>query len=396
MVWDGARSGLVGRGVSGYIGSTLAKLEAVDVSSSYLYYFLQGQYGYINTNTKGVGIPHVDPAVLKAIPFPVAPRDQQAHIVAEIEKQFYRLDEAVTSLKRVKANLKRYKAAVLKAAVEGKLTEEWRQQNPDVEPASKLLERILAERRTKWEEAELAKMKAKGKEPKDDKWKEKYKPPEPPKMASQTDLVSEGWALASVDQLGSVGEQPVLTGPFGSHMGKSDFQDSGVPVLTIGCLKEEGIAIEKAKFVSSKKAEELKRYTLRVGDLLFSRMAAVGRVGFVTAEHEGSIFNYHIMRLRLCASVVDPQYFISYVRGAELVNRYVRDVNHGATRDGINTEQLLALPVALPPLNEQDAIRVAVSAKFEYVLRVMNQIDLNLIRAERMKQSVLAAAFSGG
>ncbi len=77
-------------------------------------------------------------------------RDEQDRIVAEIEKQFSRLDEAVANLKRVKANLKRYKAAVLKAAVEGKLTEEWRKANPDVEPASKLLERILAERRAKW------------------------------------------------------------------------------------------------------------------------------------------------------------------------------------------------------------------------------------------------------
>ena len=74
----------------------------------------------------------------------------RTHIVAEIEKQFSRLDEAVTNLKRVKANLKRYKAAVLKAAVEGKLTEEWRKAHPDVEPASELLKRILAERRAKW------------------------------------------------------------------------------------------------------------------------------------------------------------------------------------------------------------------------------------------------------
>ena len=74
----------------------------------------------------------------------------ECDIVAEIEKQFSRLDEAVANLKRVKANLKRYKAAVLKAAVEGKLTEDWRKHHPDVEPASKLLERILAERRAKW------------------------------------------------------------------------------------------------------------------------------------------------------------------------------------------------------------------------------------------------------
>ena len=75
---------------------------------------------------------------------------EQQNIVAEIEKQFSRLDEAVANLKRVKAHLKRYKASVLKAAVEGKLTEDWRNQHPDVEPASKLLERILAERRAKW------------------------------------------------------------------------------------------------------------------------------------------------------------------------------------------------------------------------------------------------------
>ncbi len=63
---------------------------------------------------------------------PVPLFDDQKSIVAEIEKQFSLLDEAVANLKRVKANLKRYKASVLKAAVEGKLTEEWRKQHPTV------------------------------------------------------------------------------------------------------------------------------------------------------------------------------------------------------------------------------------------------------------------------
>ncbi len=91
----------------------------------------------------------VSQGTVLGVAVPVAPVNQQRAIVAEIEKQFSRLDEAVANLKRVKANLKRYKAAVLKAAVEGKLTEDWRKQHPNVEPASKLLERILAERRAK-------------------------------------------------------------------------------------------------------------------------------------------------------------------------------------------------------------------------------------------------------
>ena len=81
-------------------------------------------------------------------------------------------------------NLKRYRASVLKAAVEGRLVpteaELARAEGRDYEPASVLLERILAERRRRWEEAELAKMKAKGKTPKGDRWRAKYKEPIPP------------------------------------------------------------------------------------------------------------------------------------------------------------------------------------------------------------------------
>jgi len=133
---------------------------------------------------------------LKKFDLPLAPLNEQKRIVGEIEKQFSRLDEAVENLKRVKANLKRYKASALKAAVEGKLTEEWRKANPDAESAGKLLERILAERRKKWEEAELAKMKAKGKVPKDGKWKKKYK--EPPQVEeSLLPALPNGWAWAN-------------------------------------------------------------------------------------------------------------------------------------------------------------------------------------------------------
>jgi len=138
---------------------------------------------------------------LAKISFPAPPPKEQNRIVAEIEKQFSRLDEAVDNLKRVKANLKRYKASVLKAAVKGKLTEEWREKHPDVEPADKLLERILAERRKKWEEAELAKMKAKRKVLKDDKWKKKYKEPAKPNLADLPSL-PDGWIWVTYEQLG--------------------------------------------------------------------------------------------------------------------------------------------------------------------------------------------------
>jgi type I restriction enzyme, S subunit len=118
-----------------------------EVDSRYLMYAINSPFvaRQFEKHTKGTTRPRVNLGIVRSLPIPVAPKSQQKRIVAEIEKQFSRLDEAITSLKRTKANLKRYKAAV-----EGKLTEEWREQHPDVEPASKLLERILAERREKW------------------------------------------------------------------------------------------------------------------------------------------------------------------------------------------------------------------------------------------------------
>jgi len=81
---------------------------------------------------------------------PITPLNEQRRIVAKIEELFSDLDAGVAALERVRANLKRYRAAVLKAAVEGKLAEDWRAKHPNTEPASVLLERILTERHRRW------------------------------------------------------------------------------------------------------------------------------------------------------------------------------------------------------------------------------------------------------
>ena len=77
--------------------------------------------------------------MIRAIPFPLPPLPEQHRIVARIEELFSRLDAGVEALQKAKAQLRRYRQAVLKAAVEGRLTEEWRKAHPEVEPAEKLL-----------------------------------------------------------------------------------------------------------------------------------------------------------------------------------------------------------------------------------------------------------------
>jgi type I restriction enzyme S subunit len=301
-------------------------------SKQFLKYVLPGYLSAINAETSSVTVKHLSSRTIGDIPLPLPPLDEQRAIVAEIEQQFTRLEAGVEALKRVQGNLKRYRAAVLKAACEGKLvpTEaelakkkpETGNLKPEFETGEQLLQRILTERRKNWT------------------GRGKYKEPAAPDTTNLPKL-PKGWIYASVEQLGIVGEQAVLTGPFGTNLGRNDFTDDGVPVLTISCLKDTGIHLDNADFVSAKKAEELERYRLCPGDLLFSRMASVGRAGIVGEALRGALINYHIMRLRLEPSVLLAKYYMSYVRGSAQVEAYLREVNHGATRAGINTEQLL-------------------------------------------------------
>ncbi|PCD69682.1 restriction endonuclease subunit S [Rhizobium phaseoli] len=205
----------------------------------------------------------------------------------------------------------------------------------------------------------------------------------------------KGWVEATVSQVGSTTEQAVLTGPFGASLGKGDFLSSGVPVFTIGCLGNGYIIEEKLSFISDQKAEELAAYRLREGDLMFSRMATVGRVGFVPTKFSGSIFNYHLMRLRLCDAVIEPRFFYYYIKGAELVASYLADQNRGATRDGINTKLLEQLPISLPPLAEQKRIVAKLDALNARSARARTELARIETLVSRYKQAVLSKAFSG-
>lgn len=129
MVWDGARSGLVGNGVHGVIGSTLVKIKPKFSHHSYLHYFLRSKYSYINSNTKGTGIPHVDPAKLWELDYPVAPLNEQVRIADKLDLILAKVNKAQARLDKIPAILKRFRQSVLVAATSGDLTKEWREEN---------------------------------------------------------------------------------------------------------------------------------------------------------------------------------------------------------------------------------------------------------------------------
>lgn len=126
MVWDGARSGWVSKTNFGAIGSTLVAFKPIKINSNYLYYYLLEKYPFINSNARGVGIPHVDPTVLWSLDFPLPPLAEQNRIVAKLDVLFAQLETIKASMEKIPVLLKDFRQQVLTQAVTGKLTEEWR------------------------------------------------------------------------------------------------------------------------------------------------------------------------------------------------------------------------------------------------------------------------------
>ncbi len=101
--------------------------------------------------------PVISSTKIYQLKFKLPPFNEQRHIASKVEELFSFLDVGVESLRKVKAQLKRYRQAVLKYVFEGKLTEEWRETHKkQIESAQKLLERIKQEKRKEPKYREMA------------------------------------------------------------------------------------------------------------------------------------------------------------------------------------------------------------------------------------------------
>jgi len=381
----------------GAFGAFCAAIRStVGIEYRYLGYFFNSPAykDVISAKAIGVNINNLRRGDIEELQIPIAPTNEQKRIVTEIEKQFSRLDEAVANLKRIKANLKRYKASVLKAAVEGRLTEEWRKANPDVEPADKLLERILIERRRKWEESELAKMRAKGKDPKNDKWKKKYKEPLLPATKGLANSPGS-WTFVGIEQILLSRKDAMKTGPFGTLLKKYEHKQKGVQVLGIENIQAMKFIFGSKIHIDSDKAKELVGYRTIPGDVIISRSGTVGEVCVVPENIGEARISTNLMKLSFEKKGMLPQFFTFIFNGAPFVLNQVSELCKGSTRNFLNQNILKKLVLILPPFEEQRLIIQKVENKLSIIDEIDKEVDKNLKRANRLRQSILEKAFTG-
>lgn len=374
MVWDWS-IWKIATNLEWVIWSTIVKLTPNWIEKEYLYYFLQFSKPIILANPKWTWLAHINSDIFWNLEVPIFSLEQQHLIVSEIEKQFSRLDEWLLSLRRAKENLKKYKASVLKSAVEWKLTEIFRK-TQKLESASILLEKILEERKKKFLSENPGK---------------KYKEPEAIKQDDLPNIeLPEGWEWCNLD-LTSLS----WWNWFWKRRGESWLDTVVLRLADITNYKIDYTNLRKINMT----LDEINKYKLNEKDLLFIRVnwtkdLCWKPILIQNLDNECICFCDHFIRLTLSKNINSS--FINYIF---LSSKYRKKIEEKivctAWQNTISQLSLKFIPIPLPPLSEQKEIVKIVESKLSVVEKLEKLVDENIKRSENLKQSILKKAFEG-
>jgi len=391
---DGDFNSGLWRGPEALLNQRVCKLTVDErfYSKKLLAYALPGYLKAINDATSSITVKHLSSRTVEEIPLPLPARTEQDRIVAEIEKQFTRLDDAVAALKRVQANLKRYRASVLKVACEGRLVpteaDLAQKEGRDYEPASELLKRILAERRARWEADQLQKMVAARKPPRDDEWKKSYKEPSLPDT-SDMQLVPEGWVVASMDQL--------TTSITSGSRDWSPFYGRGSGVFIMAQNVRLGWLDLRSKQTVDPPSDDASRTRSAIfkDDLLVTIVGA--NTGDICRVPDDLSERYVCQSVALMRPVL-PQiarYLELYMCSEENGQRQYRRYIYGAGRPHLRFDQLRMTPVLIAPIAEIPRILAEAAAKTSVLDAMETSIAAQIRHANVLRQAILERGFSG-
>ena len=306
---------------------------------------------------------------ITSLEVPLRAVGEQDEIVAELEKQFSRLDEAVTTLQRVKANLKRYKASVLKAAVEGRLVETEatlaRREGRTFETGEQLLQRILEERRAKW------------------RGKGRYKEPVA-QTAEFTIAVTDGWTSATVDQLASV--------QLGKMLDKQKHK-AGEPYRYLRNINVRWGTFDVSDvFEMNFESDELERFSVRAGDVLVCEGGEPARAAVWRAKQTDMKYQKALHRVRFDGAYLPDLIVIALEHLAK--SGALDELYGGSTIKHFTRETFVKLVLPVPPAAEQARIVAEVDRHLSIIREVEVEVEANLQRAQALRQATLAKAFA--
>ena len=229
-------------------------------------------------------------------------------------------------------------------------------------------------------------MKAKGKKPTDDAWKKKYEEPEGSDNLS-IDLPTT-WITATIHQLAELVQ-------YGSSA-KTNETGNGIPVLRMGNIFEGELVLDELKYLP-KSHDEFPELLLKPNDLLFNRTNSpelVGKTAVYTDKPDTCSFASYLIRVRFNKSVNSKfvSYFINSTHGRQWIKSVV---TQQVGQANVNGTKLQALSIPLPPYEEQLAVVLEMEKRYSAISEMEREVSANLIRGERLRQSILQQAFRG-
>lgn len=301
---------------------------------------------------------------------PIADEDLQPRLAARIDALFAEIDEGEAALAEARAGVETYRKALLKAAVTGELTADWRAANPPQETREQLLARILADRRARWHA-----------DPKNAR--KKYTEPAGPDTDGLPEL-PEGWTWASVQQLSTL----VTSG----SRGWSEFYaDSGSLFIRAANLNQDRLDLSEVAFVQFPNNPEGARTKVVSGDFLITITGAnVTKCGVVTESLDDAYVSQHVALVRPVIPELG-RYLYLWSRAYGGGKQYLEDAAYGAGKPGLNLPNIYEMAVALPSPAEM----VEIKQRVQLALDRVPEADFVGPLAGQLRQSILAAAFRG-
>ena len=406
---DGDFNAAIWQGVDGLLNQRVCRLipSTKNFSDKFLFLCLQPYLNAINAETSSVTVKHLSSRTIGEIPLPLPPRNEQHRIVAKIEELFSELDKGIENLKTAQAQLKVYRQALLKHAFEGKLTAQWRAErsvipakagiqplngidsrlrgnDEHLETAAALQARIQQERAQRYQQ-QLADWEATGKQGS----KPKSPKPLPPLTAdelAELPELPEGWVGARLGWM-------TCSVEYGTSAKSSE--SGACPVLRMGNIQNG--KFDWADLVFTSDEDEIEKYLLREGDVLFNRTNSPELVGktAIFKSNQQAIFAGYLIRVNQIDTIVESRY-LNYFLNSHIAKQHGNTVKtDGVNQSNINGDKLVNYPFPFCSLKEQNEIVELLDSQLSEVDQLDQTITTSLQQAEALRQSILKKAFSG-
>ncbi|EDQ0301070.1 restriction endonuclease subunit S [Salmonella enterica subsp. enterica serovar Kintambo] len=348
------------------------------IHEGFLTYFLQTQSfrDLLCSDVSGVGgsLTRAQPKRVATYHVPIAPFQEQKIIAEKLDTLLAQVDSTKARLEQIPQILKRFRQAVLAAAVRGELTEGWHT-DQNLVSAKSILNEIETER-SQAKNNKLIKQSF-----------GKYKV-----ISPLFNVPSNSWEWVCLEQICATNNNALKAGPFGSALKKADCVEVGYKVYGQEQVISGSESLETYR-INDDKYEQLKSCTTGPGDILISLVGTIGKVLVLSPQAEFGIINPRLVKITL-HNTISPQYIKTYL-DSPVSHSFFKGFSHGGTMEILNLSILKELPIALPPLEEQHEIVRRVEQLFAYADTIEKQVNNALTRVNSLTQSILAKAFRG-